>query len=168
MLRSETAESPDRRAKALAGLAAYQRADRSAAWPRPAAAHRIGRAALIDYGGAGRPVVFVPSLINPPFVLDLAPGRSLLRWLAGQGVRPLLLDWGSPAPDERGLDIAGHVETLLLPLIARLEEPPVLAGYCLGGTMAIMAAAARPIAGVALIAAPWRFSGFGAHARAEI
>ena len=168
MLRSETAESPDRRAKALAGLAAYQRADRSAAWPRPAAAHRIGRAALLDYGGAGRPVVFVPSLINPPFVLDLAPGRSLLRWLAGQGVRPLLLDWGSPAPDERGLDIAGHVETLLLPLIARLEEPPVLAGYCLGGTMAIMAAAARPVAGVALIAAPWRFGGFGAHARAEI
>jgi polyhydroxyalkanoate synthase len=167
MLRSETAESPERRGKALAGLKAYQQADRGAAWPRPAALHRVGRAALIDYGGAGRPVVFVPSLINPPFVLDLAK-RSLLRWLAGQGVRPLLLDWGTPSPDERALDITGHVETLLLPLLDALDAAPVLAGYCLGGTMALAAASAREVAGVALIAAPWRFAGFGERARADI
>jgi polyhydroxyalkanoate synthase len=40
--------------------------------------------------------VFVPSLINPPFILDLAEENSLLRWLSGQGVRPLLVDWGEP------------------------------------------------------------------------
>jgi polyhydroxyalkanoate synthase len=167
MLRSETADSAERRARALAGLHAFQHADRGAAWTSPAALHQIGRARLIDYGGSGRPVVFVPSLINPPFILDLGE-RSLLRWLALQGVRPLLVDWGSPTPAERDLDIAGHVETLLLPLLAALDEPPVLAGYCLGGTIALAAAQARTVAGVALLAAPWRFAGFGERARARI
>src|SRR3546814_8494651 len=46
-----------------------------------------------------------------PDVLDLAEGRSLLRWLSTQGVRPLLVDWGSPAPEERETGIAGHVES---------------------------------------------------------
>ncbi|MGN6269131.1 MAG: alpha/beta hydrolase [Sphingomonas sp.] len=168
MLRSETAGEPERRARALAGLTAYQHANRGAAWPRPAALHRVGRAQLLDYGGAGRPVVFVPSLINPPFVLDLDAERSLLRWLAGQGVRPLLVDWGAPSPEERDLDVSGHVETLLLPLIDALDMRPVLVGYCLGGTMALAAASARAVAGLALLAAPWHFSGFGAAARADI
>ena len=46
--------------------------------------------------GHGVPALFVPSLVNRAYVLDLAPGHSMLRWLAGQGVRPLLLDWGWP------------------------------------------------------------------------
>ncbi|HEX7657383.1 MAG TPA: alpha/beta fold hydrolase [Sphingomonas sp.] len=168
MLRNETAASPDRRARALAGLAAYQSADRGAARALPAALHSRGRVMLRDYGGSGRPVVFVPSLINPPFILDLAEDRSLLRWLAQQGVRPLLVDWGAPGPEERALDITDHVESLLLPLLAALDEPPVLIGYCLGGTMALAAACAMPVAGLAMIAAPWHFAGFGDTARREI
>ncbi len=122
---------------------------------------RAGRAVLRDYGGHGRPVVFVPSLINPPLVLDLARGNSLLRWLSRQGVRPLLVDWGSPTPDEAALDVNGHVEQLLLPLLRQLRRPPVLAGYCLGGTMAIAAATAIETAGLVTIAAPWHFAGYG-------
>ena len=129
---------------------------------------QVGRACLRDYGGAGPPVIFVPSLINPPYVLDLGAHVSLLRWLSGAGVRPLLLDWGAPRPEERDLDIAGHVETLLLPLLAALGERAALAGYCLGGTMAIAAAARRPVRGLALIAAPWHFSGFPQAARDDL
>ncbi len=55
-----------------------------------------------------------------------------------------------------------------MPLIAKLPEPPVLAGYCLGGTMALAAACAAPVAGLALIAAPWRFDGFSEKARTDI
>ena len=127
-----------------------------------------GRATLRDYGGSGRPVIFVPSLINPPFVLDLAAHNSLLRWLATQGLRPLLVDWGEPTAAESTLDIGGHVEHLLLPLIDALDDPPLIAGYCLGGTMAMAAAALRPMAGLALIAAPWHFSGFDGAARADM
>jgi len=165
LLRSETATSPERTRKALAGLRAYQEATRE---PRPAAmpiVARAGRAALRDYGGTGPAVLFVPSLINPPWVLDLAEDNSLLRWLAAQGVRPLLVDWGEPVASERGLDVGGHVETMLLPLLDAVGERVSLAGYCLGGTMAIAAAALRPLRSLALIAAPWRFGGFPEAAR---
>jgi polyhydroxyalkanoate synthase len=168
LLRSETAASPERRAAALAGLAAYQAARRPGPRrPMPVAA-RAGRATLRDYGGAGAPVVFVPSLINPPLILDMPYRRSLLRWLSRQGVRPLLVDWGEPTPQDRAQDVAQHIEDMLIPLLRSIGEPVALAGYCLGGTMALAAACAVPVRGVALIAAPWRFSGFDAEALGRI
>lgn len=161
MLRSETATSGARRTAALAGLRAYQAAPRTAPPPPRPAVAAAGRARLRDYGGRGWPVVFVPSLINPPQVLDLARGRSLLRWLARQGVRPLLVDWGCPDVAARGQDIDAHVTDLLLPLLRSLPRPPILVGYCLGGTIATAAAALHPVAGLATIAAPWHFSAYG-------
>jgi polyhydroxyalkanoate synthase len=168
LLRSETAGSPERLRAGLEGLRRYQEAARPTAAAPMAAVAEAGGATLRDYGGSGPPVVVVPSLINPPSVLDLSPEKSLLRWLAGEGHRILLLDWGSPDPERRRLSVAGHVEEILLPLVATLERPPPLVGYCLGGTMALTAAALAPVRGVATIAAPWRFSGFPDEARAGL
>ena len=123
---------------------------------------------LRDYGGNGPPLVFIPSLINPPFILDLAEDNSLLEWLAAQGFRTLLVDWGTPARGDHAQDVDAHIAQLLLPLLDSLDQPPVLAGYCLGGTIALAAACLRPVAGLALIAAPWRFAGYGAPALAAI
>ncbi len=163
MLRSETAAYPDRTAAALAGLAAYQGAHRPAPpAPMPALA-TAGRASLRYYGGRGRMVVFVPSLINPPAILDLGEA-SLVRWMAARGFRVALLDWGTPTAADRDMDMSRHVESLLIPLIEQLDEPPVLVGYCLGGTMTLAAACATAVAGLALIAAPWRFAGYGSTA----
>jgi polyhydroxyalkanoate synthase len=168
MLRSETAANPERMERALAGLRKYQEAARALSPPpMPVVAEAEG-AALRDYGGEGRPVIFVPSLINPPNILDLSAERSLLRWLAARGHRPLLLDWGWEVGKRRALDVAGHVERILLPLIRGLGERPALVGYCLGGTMAVAAAALAEIAGLVTIAAPWRFSGFPDDSRAML
>jgi polyhydroxyalkanoate synthase subunit PhaC len=171
MLREHSAALPHRRTAVLAGLAAYQRAPRPPARPPRPVLAQAGSTTLRDHRGAasrGRPVVFVPSLINPPRVLDLSAGNSLLGWLADRGLSPMLVDWGEPMPAERGLDIGGHVTERLLPLLAALDEPPILVGYCLGGTIAMAASALTPLAGLALIAAPWRFSGFSDRARADI
>lgn len=176
LLRSETAANPDRMRRALEGLRKYQEAERPpppAPMPATAAAHG---AMLRDYGpgsgsgagSSGPPVLFVPSLINPPNVLDLGEGRSLLRWLAGQGRRVLLLDWGWPGEDRRDMSVAGHVEHILLPLMSGLGEPADLVGYCLGGTMALAAAQLGRARSVATIAAPWHFSGFPDEARAKL
>lgn len=151
---------------ALAGLRRYQEAPRMAR-RMARAVRRRGRARLRDYGGTGRPVLFVPSLINPPFILDLMPGRSLMRWIAQQGFHAWLLDWGEAQPAERDLGITGHIEQVLIPLMRRFDTPPVLVGYCLGGTMSIAAAASGACAGAAVIAAPWHFDGYG-NARADI
>ncbi len=168
LLRNETAASPDRRAAAMAGLAAYQAASR----PRPRRlmpmVAQAGRATLRDYGGTGIPTVFVPSLINPPMILDMRYRRSLLRWLSRTGVRPLLVDWGTPTPTERESDVAQHIEQMLIPLLRSIGEPVALAGYCLGGTIAAAAAQVVPVRGLAMIAAPWRFERFGAEALGQI
>jgi polyhydroxyalkanoate synthase len=80
--------------------------------------------------------VLVPSLINPPRILDLDEQVSLTSAIAAMGRRTLLLDWGT-ADDRAELTVAGHVEQLLLPLLRSIGEPVALVGYCLGGTMAI-------------------------------
>jgi polyhydroxyalkanoate synthase len=168
LLRSETAASPDRMRRALEGLRRYQEAERAPAQePMPAVAERLG-ATLRDYGGDGPPVLFVPSLINPPNLLDLSEEKSLLRWLSRRGVRPLLLDWGWDVERRRDLSVAGHVEEIVLPLLGAIDGRPALVGYCLGGTMALAAAALAPVRSVVTIAAPWRFSGFSDEARAEL
>ena len=152
---------------ALAGLRRYQEAERAPPpIPGPALAELRG-ATLRDYGGSGPVVLFIPSLINPPSVLDMGE-RSLLRWLAAQGRRVLLLDWGWPGPDRTDLSVAGHVEQVALPLLRGLGEPVDLVGYCLGGTMALAAAQSGPVRSVATLAAPWHFNGFPNDAREKI
>ena len=153
-------------ARALDGLRRYQDAPRPAPPEAMPAIAEVMGATLRDYGGTGLPVLFVPSLINPPGILDLSVERSLLRWLRTQGFHPLLVDWGWDVEARKQLSIAGHVEQILLPMIDALGEPPALVGYCLGGTMAIAAAALSPSPRLATIAAPWHFSAFPAEDRA--
>jgi polyhydroxyalkanoate synthase len=167
MLRSETMADPSRMKTALAGLRRYQEAERD---PPPAAMPAIAEAhgaVLLDYGGDGPPVLFIPSLINPPSVLDMGE-RSLLRWLSHQRRRVLLLDWGWPGPDRRAMSVAGHVEEIALPLMRGIGEPLDLVGYCLGGTMALAAAQLGPVRSVATIAAPWHFNGFPEESRDKL
>ena len=149
---------------ALAGLRAYQDAPSAPRpEPRPAVA-TAGSATLRDHGGTGRPVVLIPSLINPPRILDLDPDVSLAAAIAAMGWRALLLDWGE-AEARKELGVAGHVEHLLLPLLVELDEPTVLIGYCLGGTMAIAAADHAPVAGLVTLATPWDFGAYPPEAR---
>lgn len=167
MLRSIAAANPERMQAALTGLRRYQDWPRQPPPPPMPARADAGGAVLRDYGGDGRPVLFVPSLINPPNVLDMGE-RSLLRWLAGRGHRVLLLDWGWPGPERSGLSVAGHVERILLPLMRDLGEPAQLVGYCLGGTMALAGARLGGAVSVATLAAPWHFTGFPDEARAKL
>ncbi|MDH3738221.1 MAG: alpha/beta hydrolase, partial [Alphaproteobacteria bacterium] len=61
----------------------------------PAILWRDGTTRLLDFRPAGgQPVLFIPSLVNRAYILDLSAERSLLRWLAAEtGLRPLLIDW---------------------------------------------------------------------------
>jgi polyhydroxyalkanoate synthase subunit PhaC len=154
-------------AAVMQGLRAFEAAERLPPRALASVIANVGRAKLRDFGGNGPPLIFVPSLINPPTVLDLMEGHSLLEWMARQGFRVLLVDWGNPDASERALDIGGHVSQYLVPLIEALGEVPLLAGYCLGGTMALAAALLTRVRALALIATPWNFSGFPDAARAE-
>ena len=167
LVRRAGEEDPALARAALEGLSAYQSAPRAEALPDKPVIARISGTGLADHDGEGAPVVLVPSLINPPRILDLDEQVSLADAIARMGRRSLLLDWG-PAADRRDLSIAGHIEQRLVPLLHGLGEPATLIGYCLGGTMAIAAANHVPVAGLVTLAAPWDFDGYPGEARASL
>lgn len=158
---------PDLAHEALVGLRAYEKAERR---QRPAAKPEIARVegtCLRDHGGRGAPAILMPSLINPPRILDLDEDVSLAAAVARMGRRSLLLDWGE-AKQRAELDVAGHIEHLLLPLLRSIGEPAALIGYCLGGTMAIAAANLIECERVITLAAPWRFALYPEDSRAAL
>ncbi len=158
-----TAPIPD--AQLLAGIAAYRRHPWQRQMHDPHSIWQEGNTRLLDYGPSdGTPLLVVPSLINRAYVLDLLPDHSMLRYLAASGIRPLLLDWGFPGEIECAFSlsdyIAGRLDRALAFLITQTAGAKVaLAGYCMGGTMAVAAAERRPewIDRLALLAAPWDF-----------
>ena len=105
-------------------------------------------------------VVLIPSLVNSHHILDLAERTSLARYLASRGHDPWLVDWGQPQAGDHMLDLGGHIEHRLLPMLRSIERPCILVGYCLGGTIAIAAAQLLPALAVATIAAPWQFDNY--------
>jgi polyhydroxyalkanoate synthase len=157
LLRQVSERDPEMARDALAGLKAYEASPRlELPEPKPEIA-RVKGAVLRDHGGKGPPAILIPSLINPPRILDLDEEVSVAGAIAATGRRALLLDWG-PAEQRKDLNVAGHVEELLLPLLRDVGEPAALIGYCLGGTMAIAAANLIRAERVATLATPWIFS----------
>ncbi|URD61259.1 alpha/beta fold hydrolase [Sphingomonas sp. KRR8] len=165
LVRRAGGHDPALAADALSGLRAYQRAPRAPTTIQRLAVAQVGAASLRDCGGSGAPIVLVPSLINPPHILDLDPDCSLADALAGSG-RILLVDWG--AARDRPLSLTEHISELLLPLLRQIGQPAVLIGYCLGGTLALAAASTIATRGVATLAAPWRFTGYPDDAREAV
>ena len=144
----------------IAGIAAYRRHPWRRSLIDPPILWAAGETRLLDYGGNGPPVLFVPSLVNRAYVLDLAPGRSMLRWLVEQGgVRVLLLDWGWPGVVERTFTLTDYIAGRLERALAAVGVPVLLVGYCMGGLLALAAAQRRPdlVAGLGLLATPWQF-----------
>lgn len=146
----------------LAGIAAYRRHPFERDLQDPPAIWAEGETRLLDYArgdATGPAVVFVPSLVNRAQVLDLMEGRSLLRHLAGQGVRAMLLDWGWPGQAERGFTLTDYIAGRLERMLASQPQRVVLVGYCMGGLLALAAALRRPdrVAALGVLATPWDF-----------
>lgn len=147
----------------MRGVAAYRAHPYRRTLADPPVVWSEGPTRLLDYGAgnAGPVTFFVPSLVNRAYILDLSARRSLMRHLASLGHRPLLFDWGEPDDPETSVAdlIAGRLTRALAAATALAGGPVILAGYCMGGTMATALAALRPaeVQALALLAAPWDF-----------
>src|SRR6059058_2353114 len=104
LVRQVSERDPELAREALAGLRAYEAAERRQRRPPKPEIARVGGACLRDHGGEGPPAVLIPSLINPPRILDLDPEVSLAGAVARMGRRSLLLDWGG-AEARTGLSV---------------------------------------------------------------
>lgn len=158
----------------LTGIETYRRHPYRRSLSAPPALWREGGSALYDYRpGGGFPLLVVPSLVNRAYILDLNARQSFLRWLAGEGFRPLLLDWGAPGEAEQGFTltdyIAGRLSAALDAVLAETGQKPAAVGYCMGGILALALAQLRreSVRGLALLATPWDFhAGQGEIAKA--
>lgn len=110
---------------------------------------------------AGLPVLLVPSIINRSYVFDLRRGQSLAAALLEAGLDVLLVDWGTPTTADARLGLEDYAVRLLERAVdaalAATGAPQVrLFGYCLGGTFALIHAAARPakVASVVALTTP--------------
>src|SRR5579884_61463 len=107
LVREVSARDPQLASEALAGLRAYEQAPRRERPPPKPEIARVRGATLRDHGGEGPPALLVPSLINPPRILDLDEQVSLTGAIGRMGRRSLLVDWGK-AEDRAELSVAGH------------------------------------------------------------
>ena len=152
------------------GVLAYRQSPVQRTLENPPTVWREGNTRLLDYGAThraarvrgARAVLVVPSLINRWEVLDLTAEKSLLRGMAAEGLRPYLVDWGTPNDEERRFDTTAYVarlERTLAFIAKRARRAPAVMGYCMGGTLTVALAARQPrrVAGLALLAAPWDF-----------
>ena len=149
----------------LKGIEAYRGHPYRRTLPEPKTVWKQGAARLLDYsapGARGTVLLAVPSLINRAYILDLTAQRSMMRSLAKKGLRPYLLDWGTPGAEEIGFSLDDYVGTLLagaLAAVVKRAGRPAVLGYCMGGLLALAAGILRPrdVRGLALFATPWDF-----------
>jgi polyhydroxyalkanoate synthase subunit PhaC len=116
-----------------------------------------------------QPLVFVHSLVSRSYILDLRPGSSTVEFFLGRGFDVFMVDWG--VPDERDADntLETYVDEYLPRAVAAVQrasgcEDMTLAGYCLGGTFAILYGAGHvdpPIRNIVLMASPVDYDAMG-------
>jgi polyhydroxyalkanoate synthase len=91
------------------------------------------------------PLLLIPPVINKFYVLDIAPGRSMIEYFLRQGQQVFAISWRNPTADQRdwGFDTYGQAILDALDAVEKItgSDRTHLQASCSGGILAAMTAA---------------------------
>ncbi len=95
------------------------------------------------------PLLVVYALINRETMLDLQPGRSVVKTFLNEGLDIYMVDWGYPTSKDKYLTIDDHVNGYIDNMVDFVRHRHGLAkinlmGICMGGTFCVIYAALHP------------------------
>jgi polyhydroxyalkanoate synthase subunit PhaC len=120
---------------------------------------------LRDYGGSSpkASLLIVAAPIKRPYIWDLGPNVSAVRYCLSRGVRIYLLEWIAPTGSGGHVGLDECVKAISESVARIATEPeatkPFLIGHSLGGTLAATFSACEPrtVRGLLLLCAPLCF-----------
>jgi polyhydroxyalkanoate synthase subunit PhaC len=90
------------------------------------------------------PLLFVPPTINKYYILDLAPGRSLVEYVVGQGHQTFMVSWRNPGAAQGHFDLDTYARAVLeaRDAVAEITKQPAVNvnAACSGGIITACAA----------------------------
>jgi len=95
------------------------------------------------------PVLMVMSLVSRSYIFDLRPGNSLVEYMLKRGFDVFVIDWGIPDHLDADNSISTYTDDYLPRTVDQIlritgAESITMNGYCFGGVLALLHAAAHP------------------------